>query len=271
MSHARTDRWADLQVRVTSALFMVIVGGVALWQGGTIFHIVVAVLAGVMLWELTRMIAPGRIKTPILVGLAGVALELVILEVPQVARPVLVACLVAAGVAVVWAVSRQSRHMQVALPYAVGILIAAYGLVMVRDNLGFGWIFWLVSIVIATDISGYFAGRVIGGPKFWPAISPKKTWSGTVAGWVASAFVGAVFAIGSGQMGAIVAMSVVISMASQAGDICESAIKRRCGVKDSSALIPGHGGLLDRFDGLLAAALLLVLLSWVTGMPRGLA
>ena len=122
-------------------------------------------------------------------------------------------------------------------------------------------------VVVVTDVAGYFAGRIIGGPKFWPAVSPKKTWAGTTAGWLAAAVVGVVFGIGSGVMGTLVLASVLLSFASQLGDIAESAIKRRVGVKDSSTLIPGHGGLLDRFDGMLGAALALLLLEVGFGFP----
>jgi phosphatidate cytidylyltransferase len=120
--------------------------------------------------------------------------------------------------------------------------------------MGASWLLWLIGVVVATDVAGYFAGKMIGGPKLWPRVSPKKTWSGSSAGWIAAAIVGAFFSEASGLgVGAIV-LSVVMSMASQAGDIAESALKRKTGVKDSSALIPGHGGLFDRFDGMLGAA-----------------
>jgi phosphatidate cytidylyltransferase len=112
-------------------------------------------------------------------------------------------------------------------------------------------------------VAGYFAGKIIGGPKFWPAVSPKKTWSGTSAGWVGAALVGVGFVIWGGGGIMLVRISVLVSMASQAGDIVESALKRRTGVKDSSALIPGHGGFFDRFDGMMGAAAFLLLLGLI--------
>jgi phosphatidate cytidylyltransferase len=111
----------------------------------------------------------------------------------------------------------------------------------------------------------FWAGR-----KFWPRVSPKKTWSGTVAGWVGAAGVGLAFwAAGQGSA-ALVWVSPLVAFAGQMGDIAESAIKRRAGVKDSSGLIPGHGGLMDRFDALAFAAILAVLLLPVLPLfPRG--
>ena len=115
----------------------------------------------------------------------------------------------------------------------------------------------LLAIVVVTDVAGYFAGKSIGGPKFWPRISPKKTWSGVVAGWIAAGCVGA-FAFATGSHGPLfILTAMIMSFGSQLGDIAESALKRRAGVKDSSNLIPGHGGVLDRFDGVVGAAMVL--------------
>ena len=143
--------------------------------------------------------------------------------------------------------------------FAVMVLLAGFGMMSVRDDMGFVWMLWLVLVVVVTDILGYFAGRLIGGPKFWPRVSPKKTWAGTAGGWVGAALVGAAFAFATGAGLQLIGVSVAVSMASQMGDIAESAIKRRVGVKDSSNLIPGHGGLLDRFDGMLGASVLVLI------------
>ena len=117
--------------------------------------------------------------------------------------------------------------------------------------------------VIAT--TACFAGRMIGGPKFWPAVSPKKTWSGTIAGWIGAGALGAAFMPITGAGATLILISMATSFASQMGDIAESAIKRKMGVKDSSRLIPGHGGVLDRFDGLIGAALLALVVMLLYG------
>ena len=126
---------------------------------------------------------------------------------------------------------------------------------------------WLALVVIVTDVAGYFAGRFIGGPKFWPRVSPKKTWSGTVAGWVGAGVVGLIFMAQPGVGAEVVGISIAISMASQMGDIAESAMKRKMGVKDSSNLIPGHGGVFDRFDGMLGASVFLLMIEQIVDFP----
>lgn len=144
--------------------------------------------------------------------------------------------------------------------FALALQIAGNGLVHFRINFELTLLIWLVSIVVLTDIVGYFVGRSFGGPKFWPALSPKKTWSGTIGGWIGAAIVGIVFVIFFNAGWMVILLSILVSFAGQMGDIAESALKRRQGVKDSSTLIPGHGGLLDRFDALLGASLFMLLL-----------
>ena len=131
---------------------------------------------------------------------------------------------------------------------------------------GFAAVVLIFLVTWLSDIGGYFAGRSIGGPKLWPRVSPKKTWAGAVGGCVASLAVAAGFAaVGLGRIGPLLLLGGALSVASQLGDLFESAVKRRFGVKDSSQIIPGHGGLLDRLDGFLAA----VVLAAIFGLLRG--
>jgi phosphatidate cytidylyltransferase len=139
--------------------------------------------------------------------------------------------------------------------YAVAALVAS---VLVRQDPvnGFVALMFVLLVVWATDIGGYFAGRSIGGPKLWPRVSPKKTWAGALGGFGASLAVAGSFAtFGLGKAVPLLVLSAVLSAVSQLGDLFESAVKRRFGVKDSSHLIPGHGGLMDRLDGFIAAVL----------------
>lgn len=159
------------------------------------------------------------------------------------------------------------RHRISFAIFALAIQIAGWGLIHFRNDYGFTWLIWLVLVVVVTDIAGYFAGKTFGGPKFWPAISPKKTWSGTIAGWIAAALVGLLFTLFTPAGLTIVLISMVMSFAGQMGDIAESAFKRRQGVKDSSSLIPGHGGFFDRFDALLGAALFMLLVADLFNVP----
>lgn len=142
--------------------------------------------------------------------------------------------------------------------YSALILVGCFSIFYTRQVLG-PYVFWLVGVVVASDVAGYLVGRVLGGPKFWPRVSPKKTWSGTIGGWVGAALVGLYFSNLLNDQ--LVIVSVLLAIAAQMGDIAESAIKRRVGVKDSSNMLPGHGGLLDRFDAMIAAFAVWLILS----------
>jgi len=159
-------------------------------------------------------------------------------------------------------------HPAIFATFALGITVAGFGLTLFRDTYGTVWLFWLVIVVAGTDIAGYFGGKTIGGAKFWPSVSPKKTWAGIISGWIAAAAIGLVFLKITDAGRDLIWISVVLSFASQMGDIAESAVKRKMGVKDSSNLLPGHGGLLDRFDALLGAALFMLLVALIVDVPE---
>jgi phosphatidate cytidylyltransferase len=135
---------------------------------------------------------------------------------------------------------------------------------------GFAALVFVLVIVWVTDSGGYFAGRGIGGPKLWPRVSPKKTWAGAIGGFVASlAVAGAFAALDFGKAWPLLMISGVLSVVSQLGDLFESAVKRRFGVKDSSQIIPGHGGLMDRLDGFVAAVAVAALFGFLRGGADG--
>jgi phosphatidate cytidylyltransferase len=140
---------------------------------------------------------------------------------------------------------------------------------MLRNDAQFGLvaIFWLFAVVWAEDTGAYFAGRLIGGPKLAVAISPNKTWAGAVGGTVAGMAAGSavIVAAGIAWRPLHLAVAFVVVVAAQVGDLLESAVKRRFGVKDASALIPGHGGMMDRVDGFLFAAAVALLIGLVRG------
>jgi len=247
------SRWSDLAARVTSAIVLVGIGAIEVWQGGLWFESFIAVAAAIMIWELVRMLDPERsgvaVQLAVLTGVAVMACY----HIPPVFRlPVVLApALVGMGQL------KQNRGLYVV--FAIWITAAGLGFISIRETMGFDWMLWLICVVVATDVAGYFVGKAIGGPKFWPRVSPKKTWSGTAGGWVAAGCVGVGFAIIGGFGLPLVIISVLTSMASQAGDFAESAIKRKTGIKDSSNLIPGHGGFLDRFDGMMGAAVFVLI------------
>lgn len=253
---APSGKWADLRTRVLSAIVMIGVGAVEIWLGGTAFAALVVVLTGVMIWELAGMTAPWEQASPgVLAGIAAAALLLALVLPGKLALLILLA-----PALVLLLTPRRDRRLAAA--YALAILLAGYGLIALREAGGTTAILWLVAVVVASDVLGYFAGRMLGGPKFWPAVSPKKTWSGTVAGWIGAALVGLCFAL-AGASWALVPLSALVAFAGQMGDILESWVKRRAGVKDASSLIPGHGGVLDRFDALIGAVVVVMVLRLV--------
>ena len=254
-------RWGDLRKRVVSAVVLVAVGGAEIWLGGPSFAVLVVFLIGAMVWELAKMTAPDHDNTPL--GLAAVAC--LCLGLTQVFPDQVTAAALLVPALAIALTDRRDRRL--ASLYAVAIMVAGFGLIELRMTAGTPVILWLVLIVVASDVLGYFVGRVLGGPKFWPTVSPKKTWSGTLAGWLGAALVGLGFALAGFGGVWLVALSVLISFAGQMGDIWESWIKRRCGVKDASTLIPGHGGVLDRFDALIGAIVVLTLLGLMFDLP----
>ncbi|MFD1159453.1 phosphatidate cytidylyltransferase [Roseovarius aestuarii] len=253
-------RWSDLAPRVISGVAMAVVGAADIWIGGLVFEITVIGLCGIMLWEAANMFGAGRTAAVRISLLGAAAFTLASLGPLILVVPLLLAAALVGS-------SQVARERRLFTPFAAWILVAGYSIWMLRQEAGLIWISWVVLIVIASDIAGYFAGRTIGGPKFWPAVSPKKTWSGTIAGWVGAAVVGAFFA-GPTQAGLLlIPISVAVAFAGQMGDILESFVKRRMSVKDSSNLIPGHGGVLDRLDALLGAAMLVMILWFTKALP----
>lgn len=260
MSQQRADRgsFSDLLPRLLSGLALALLGVLVVIQGGVLLILVVALAVGLMVWELARICGSG--EAHLLAASAGVSCLFVLLLPEGYGVPFLM-------LPAFLGISRLQANKVVFAVFAGVILLAGFGLVSVREDFGAGWMAWLMLVVIATDVAGYFAGRLIGGPKFWPRVSPKKTWSGTIGGWLAAAAVGVGVFWWNGTGFEIVGLSIGLSMASQLGDISESALKRRTGFKDSSGLLPGHGGLLDRFDGFLGAIVVFLMLEQAVGFP----
>lgn len=242
--------------------------GIALvdfWQGGLYVTLLVTLVTGLMLWEYRRIICVELpLRDPALwamVGAGGLCVMLTGGWSLGVGAAVL-----ALGLVGVAALDR-ARVAWMVLGAAYIVLAMAFLVELRRDPVqGFPLVLWLVCVVIAADVGGYFAGRIIGGPKLWPKVSPNKTWAGTLGGMILALIVGVAFYVsGRVSLPMLVGLSALMAVASQLGDLAESALKRKFGRKDSSSLIPGHGGLLDRFDGLLGALWAYGLLS-VSGM-----
>jgi len=258
-----SNKWDDLAPRLLSAVAMVGIGALGVWLGGLWFHALISICVGLMVWELVKMLDTARSKSALILAAASGAAAFIAIELPPAfALPLLL-------IPSMLGLGRMEKGGVTYAVFTALIMLAGYGLMALRDDFGLTWMVWLLLIVVVTDIAGYFAGRLFGGPKLWPRVSPKKTWSGTVAGWAGSAGVALLFAKSTQAGLGLIGVSIAVSMASQIGDIAESAIKRRSGVKDSSNLIPGHGGLLDRFDGMLGAAIFIVIAGQLVGFPPG--
>lgn len=166
-----------------------------------------------------------------------------------------------------WKLTRGSVGWAVpGLVYAA-IVLAAPVVLRMDTELGLTAVFWLFAVVWGSDVMAYFCGRTIGGPKLWPAVSPKKTWSGFIGGtaFAVAAGTGVAAAAGVPSLMPVALVSLFAAVLSQGGDLFESSLKRRFGVKDSGKLIPGHGGLMDRLDGFVLAGLFALLI----GVGRG--
>ena len=258
-----SGHWDDLLPRILSALALAGVGLAVTWFGGLPFNVFTALVASIMIWELARMFDAGNAS--LWLAIAGfVALVLTAEIASGLALPVFV---VIAGAATGFVLRLKLGFAA----FTFAVLVAAYGVMLLREQSGFSWMVWFAFVVVATDVGGYFAGRIFGGPKIWPKLSPKKTWSGTVAGWFAAAGVSIPFAIWWSGGWSVLLIGAALAFAGQLGDLWESAMKRHVGVKDASGIMPGHGGLLDRFDSMVGSSLLLLLIGQVSSFPPSIA
>jgi phosphatidate cytidylyltransferase len=243
---------SELRLRVLSALVLAAIVLSVTLLGGPVFRLVWVLVAGVVAYEWLAIVgARNPIAGGVGVVLAGFALGFAPLSDPALAG--VSAVLAFAGAVTTIRVEDRRALEACGVAYALCFALVTPALRQVPE-IGLFLIGWTFAVVWFTDIAAYFTGRALGGPKLMPSVSPKKTWSGALGGALAGTAGGmAVWALmpataGLG-FGVVLAISLAASVVSQAGDLFESAIKRRFGTKDSSRLIPGHGGFLDRLDG----------------------
>jgi len=263
----------ELSARVLSALVMVAAALLTAYLGGWPFALfwLAAGIAIVVEWTDMTGIEPRRPVQVILgIGLTALTLLFLLDAGAWLSLAVSVTFLTVAAFVVS---SPQKRAWAISsFVYAAPIVLVP-PLVRAHPDLGIIGLLWMFAVVWATDIAAYFTGRTFGGPKLCPPISPKKTWSGFIGGVVAATLCGLLVAwIGQRYdvtlpltFTGIAALSIVSSIASQVGDLGESALKRYCQVKDSSHLIPGHGGVMDRLDGFWAVCLIVALVLLTLG------
>ena len=246
----RRAQWGDLRARVLSAVVLAPIALACVWYGGPPWDALVAIAgAGLALeWVELCRVAPGAWPG---FGVLAAVLAGTVLAVAGWPQLGVAALLAGAGLVLM----PDRWRLATGVPYAG---VGAIALVWLRADpvAGRGNVIFLILAVWASDIGAYVAGRLLGGPKLAPLISPGKTWSGAAGGLVAAMLAGLAAAqvIAPGAALRAAMLAALIGAASQGGDLLESAIKRGFGVKDSGRLIPGHGGLMDRLDGLLTAA-----------------
>jgi phosphatidate cytidylyltransferase len=263
----RPVRFADLGTRMASGLGLALISLVCVWAGGWPAAIYVMAALAAMFWEYHRMIS-GDARLG-----AGpfVALALAALAAPAAtgagALPLGFGCLLAGALVAALLAGRDFEWLAGGVLYIGAVLCGLLALRLGHPQ-GFALVAWLVVVISASDIGAYFVGRSVGGRKLWPRVSPGKTWAGAWGGLACAALVGAALALALGwpPLRALL-IAVVVAAGAQAGDLAESAFKRRAGVKDSSALIPGHGGVLDRFDGIIGGGMLFLILHAVGAGP----
>jgi phosphatidate cytidylyltransferase len=262
-----------LRLRVVSALALAPLPLAAIWFGGPWLALLTAFAGAVMAWEWGRLcggaavarLAPGVAE----IELVGVVIASVAIAAAGAVRVAIMAVLLGAGL-VYWTGRKTARPapgwtalgaLWVALPCICLLWLAREAAV------GRATLLWLLAVVWATDIGAYAFGRGIGGPRLAPRWSPRKTWAGLAGGTGCAAFAGLATALALGLSPAwpLALVSAGLAVVAQFGDLAESLAKRRFGVKDSSGLIPGHGGLLDRLDGLLAVIPAVALLTVLGG------
>ena len=254
----------NLWLRVASAAILAPLAAGAAYLGDWTFTLFWLVAAIAVWWEWVGLVDPAGRHVVLATGACALIVQAILLETGHSAIAIMV---VALGVlAAVVTAGRQSPLVASGIVYASALLVAP---VLLRADPVYGLvvILMLFAVVWGTDIGGYFSGRAFGGPKLAPAISPKKTWSGaiggTIVGIAAAIAICSLFGVKSLVLVGVIALA--LSVASQAGDLFESWLKRRVDAKDASGLIPGHGGVMDRLDGFIIAATVAALFGVVRG------
>lgn len=263
-----TSLGSNLALRVLSALLLVPPVLAAIYFGPPYSDLLWLVVAVLLAWEWTRLCGESLRGASGRLAIAAVAAALV---AGALGRTSVAGWLVAAGAMAVLVLALRGGRANAAW-LAFGVIYAGVpclALMWLRNGPADGQAIalWVLFLVWATDTGAYVAGRAIGGPKLLPAVSPNKTWAGLLGGMLAAALVGAAVALwrDGWSVAVFAAISTVLAVVAQAGDFFESGIKRHFGVKDSGGLIPGHGGLMDRVDGLLTAGLAVAIVVWLRG------
>ena len=255
----------NLVLRIASAAVMAPLALFTAYLGDWPFALFWGLAAIAVLWEWTTLVAGPSHR--LMLSACGSAIAVAAL-VAWHGRPIAAILVVGLGAlaALIFAPRERRLWIIAGIGYAGSMLLAPM-LLRADDVDGFLAMVLLFAIVWTTDVLGYFAGRAFGGPKLMPAVSPKKTWSGAIAGTLGAMIVAVLVASQFGPFNktAIASVALLLSVVAQLGDLLESWVKRQFGAKDASHLLPGHGGVMDRLDGFWAAALV----GCLVGLLRG--
>ena len=255
----QSANWRDLGIRTLSSAILIPAILVDIWLGDIWFHLLVALLAVMMAHEWTNIVHD---RSSVQFALHAAAALCGALLSPAIGWPSTLAVIAIIAIVSLLLAMAQSRRPSIwlvsGIPY-VGLPALAFVILRGESQAGMLTLMWLFAVVWAADICAYFVGRLIGGRKLAPVISPQKTWAGlfgAIVGGMAAGFVVA-YGMGFASLISLGLLGGVLAVIEQLGDLFESALKRHFGLKDSGRLIPGHGGVLDRVDGLVAASLVL--------------
>lgn len=259
--------FGDLVLRATTAIVLAAVSLTAALAGGSWFALLIAVFAAVMAFEWRMISLQGDDRAVAgfqILAVVGATVMAYFGDL-NIALSFLL-MFAGAGAAADALLGRRAGWGLVGALYVGLGAICFVGLRGVSPE-GLFVIFWVALVVIATDVGAYFSGRIIGGPKLWRRVSPNKTWAGLLGGMLLAALISLVFsALVLGYIELFLAvLAAIVAVIAQIGDLSESAYKRHFGVKDSGSILPGHGGLLDRLDGMLAATIFVALISLIRG------
>lgn len=258
--HSSGPNRSELTLRILSAAVLAPLALAGTYVGGWAFALGVGACALWLVWEwavIAGALRQGRgMALATLVGVLPALVLAVATGQAALATPVL--AITAGGVALAGVMTGRTLWTWLAGGMLYGGLLGVVLIDLRAGSHGLAMVFFLFAVVWATDIAAYFAGRSIGGPKLWPRVSPKKTWSGALGGLAAAIAVGAAASALDHGVSPLfwIPAAAVLSVFSQAGDLFESSLKRHFGVKDSGHVIPGHGGIMDRLDGLAGAGIL---------------
>ena len=245
------NNWHDLRLRLVSASFLLCISAFCIYFGNYLFTLFILSLIGVMHWELGKMLSPMSVQAMWFSAFLSMFSTACLLASNSILWPILL-------LLINFYFQRYFFHHSRNFGAFYSLAVIVCGIIFYRVRLEFGLYhtIWLIGIVVVTDTAGYLIGRIIGGPKIFPRISPKKTWSGVLAGWFAVGLFSWLFVENIAPQSLFikfVSISILLSVSAQIGDMIQSHLKRRSDVKDSSGLLPGHGGFMDRFDGFVGA------------------